>query len=118
MTDMTERISHTEAHKLWSDAQLAVFRKMRTRERVNAVKSGALEHWTEPAREAALDLLGDVGNRGGTWTTLQTRKLEPALHPLSPQARHSSRVDLTLISAGTGWAAMMIAVAVHAYGIS
>jgi len=117
MTDMTDRISHAEAHKLWSEKQLTLFREMGTRERVNAVKSGALDHWTEITRGAALDLLGEARNRGSAWTSLQTRKFEPAHHPLPQQARHASRFDLTLIAAGTGWAAMMIAVAVHAYGI-
>lgn len=113
---MTKRISHTEAHQAWSEEQLALFHQMGGQERVNTVKSGALEHWTEAARIAALDLLGDIGTKPTSSPTSQTVRFEHARQPLPPQAVRTARLDRFMITAGSGWTAIMIATAAHAYG--
>lgn len=114
---MTERISHTEAHEVWSEEQLALFHQMGARERLNAVKSGALEHWTEAARAAALDLLGDNEIRPASSPTPQTVRFEHARHPLPPQAVLAARMDRFMVAASVGWTAIMIAAAANAYGL-
>lgn len=114
---MTERISHTEAHEFWSAEQLVLFRQMDARERVNTVKSGALEHWTEAARAAALDLLSENGSKATNPSTSRTRHFEPARHLLPEQIVRAARVDQFMIAAGGGWTAIMIATAAHAFGL-
>lgn len=113
---MTDRISHTEAHEQWSEKQLVLFRGMGPHERLNAVKTGALKHWTEAPRAAALDLLGDDENPAATSHTPQTLCFEPAHHTLPPQAMKPTRIDLTLGAAGVGWAVIIVTTAVHASG--
>ena len=113
-----ERLSNEEAHEFWSAEQLTAFQKMSNRERLNAVKSGALEHWTETARDAALDMLAPGEPVNVEADMERFTEFERAEHALPPQAEHSAQFDLNLIAAGAGWAAMMIAVAAHAYGIS
>jgi hypothetical protein len=114
---MTDRIPHTEAHEEWSKKQLVLFRRMGTRERLNALKSGALEHWTEAVRAAALDLLGDNETQILSSPTPQALRFEPARNPLSPQAMRAARMDRFMIAAGVGWAAIMIATAARTYGL-
>lgn len=114
---MIDRISHEEAHEEWSEKQLAQFRQMGERERLNLVKSGALEHWTEAARADALDLLGGNEPEPARLPTPQNFCFEHAHHPLPPQAMRAARMDRFMIAAGSGWAAIMIATAAHAYGL-
>lgn len=112
---MTDRISNEEAHELWSQKQLMRFRKLKNHGRLHAVKSGALEHWTEAARNEALDLLGEHAQQASPPYPAQMRKFEPALKALPPQLTHAPRLDRLLIAAGTGWAVIMLAAAGRAY---
>lgn len=114
---MTDQISHTEAHEKWSEKQLSLFKAMKPRERLNAVKSGALEHWTKAARDAALDLFGHDESRASISYTPQTLRFEPALYSLPRQATYSSRLDPTLFAAVLGWVVIIIATAGQAYGL-
>lgn len=113
---MTESISNVEAHEIWSENQLAEFQRMSARERLNAVKSGALEHWTEAARAAGLDLLSDAGSKTISSSTPQTRRFEHAPHPLPPLVVRTPRMDWFVGAASIGWAAIVIATAARAYG--
>lgn len=112
---MADRISNEEAHELWSQEQLALFRQMQSRERLHAVKSGALEHWTEAERNEALDLLGEHAKQASTPYPAQMCKFEPALRSLPSQLTHAPRIDRMLIAAGMGWAVIMLAAAGRAY---
>lgn len=85
--------------------------------RLNTVKSGALEHWTETARAAALDLLGDYRAKAISPPTTQTRCFEHARHPLPQQAVRTARMNWFTVAASVGWAAIVIATAAHAYGL-
>ena len=114
---MADRISNEEAHELWSEKQLVLFREMGTRDRLNAVKSGSLENWTDATRAAALDLLGDNETKPASSPTQKTFRFEHARHPLPPQAVRSARMDLFMITASGGWTTAMIATATHAYGL-
>lgn len=112
---MTGAISHAEAHKAWAEAQLVAFRAMSPRQRISAVKSGALEHWTETTRAAALDLLGAEEIKPDLSAGGQIHGFEPALCPLPPLATTSPRFDRLLMATLGGWAVLMIAVTVQAY---
>tara|TARA_R110000850_G_scaffold20172_2_gene60190 strand:+ start:6425 stop:6772 length:348 start_codon:yes stop_codon:yes gene_type:complete len=114
---MKDQISHEEAHEEWSVKQLSLFRQMGAQERLNTVKSGALEHWADAARATALDLLGDNGTKATSSPTPQPTRFEPANYPLPPQAMCAKRMDLFMIATGGGWAAIMIATAAQAYGL-
>lgn len=114
---MTEQISHTEAHEIWSEKQLVLFSKMKMRDRLIAVKCGALENWTDATRAAALDLLGDNETKIASSPSQKTLRFESARHPLLPQSVRSARTDWFMIAAGSGWAAIMIAIVAHVHGL-
>lgn len=114
---MTDQISHSEAHEMWSKKQLTLFHKMSPIERLNAVKSGALEHWTEATRAAALDLLGDKGTKALSSPAPRSRRFEAARHPLPPQSVRTARMDWFVSAATGGWTVVMLATAAHAYGL-
>lgn len=114
---MTERISAEEAHELWSQQQLELFREMGTRERLNALKTGALENWTEATRDAAFDLLGDLEIKPVSASSQKTSSFEPARHPLPLLILRSTRTDRFVITAVGGWTAVMLATAAHAFGL-
>ena len=114
---MKDQISHKEAHEKWSEKQLALFRQMGAQERLNTVKSGALDHWTEATRTAALDLLGDNGTKETSSPSPQPTRFEPAHYPLPPQPMRAKRMDLLMVVAGGGWATIMIGITAHAYGL-
>lgn len=113
---MTESISNVEAHEIWSENQLAEFQRMSARERLNAVKTGALEHWTETARATGLDLLGENGSKATNPPTSRTHHFEQARHPLPPQLVRPPRIDWFVFAASIGWTAIVIATAARAYG--
>lgn len=114
---MTERISHEDLHKDWSDKQLALFREMGTRERLNSVKSGGLEHWTEADRDAALNLIGGIATNDPSPPAPRTVRFEPAVHPLPEQTMRATRWDWFMIAASGGWTGIIITTAAHAYGL-
>lgn len=114
---MTDGISHEKAHEMWSEQQLALFQKMGTRDRLNAVKLGALENWTDATRSVALDLLGDNEIKTDSSPNQEMFRFEHARHPLLPQALRSPRMDRFMITALGGWTAIILATAAHAYGL-
>lgn len=117
MPDMADRISNEEVHELWSEKQLVLFREMGVRDRLNAVKSGSLENWTDTTRAAAIDLLSDNETKPASSSTQKTFPFEHARHPLPLQVMRAARMDRFMIVASGGWTAVMIATAAHAYGL-
>ena len=114
---MADRISNEEVHEIWSEKQLVLFSEMGRRERLNALKSGALEHWTANTRTAALDLLGDIENTPTASPPTQQVRFERASYPLPLLPMRAPRMDRFMIAASGGWIVAMIATAAHAYGL-
>lgn len=114
---MTKQISHREAHKMWSEKQLALFRQMGAQERLNAVKSGALEHWTATDRDAALNLIGGIAIDDFSQPTPRTVCFEAARQPLPEQTMRAAWWDVFMIMAGGGWATAIIVTAAHSYNL-
>lgn len=107
-----KRLSNTEEHSVWSQMQLARYREMQTRERLNLLKSGALDQWTEETRNVAIDLLGDKAQLEDKDEVID---FEPALSPLPALVTHSPTLDRTLLTAASGWLLISVAVTTHAF---
>lgn len=113
---MTQAITHAEAHADWSAAQLATFRNMSPQARLDAVKSGALEHWTPADRDSALDLIADAPRKEQHAVPAKRLRFEPAQTPLPSLRTHPPRIDPMTAAAATGWLLITFALAGHAYG--
>lgn len=114
---MADRMSHEESHEAWSEAQFVAFRAMGGHDQISAVKAGALDHWTEKARNAAFDMLGRGGKINAAPETAQSLKFEPALQPLLLHPTRSVGFDRPMTIAATGWVVIITAVAGRAYGL-
>lgn len=113
--EVTNSISHAEAHEDWSEKQLELFREMGRRERLNALESGALENWTANTRTAALDLLGDIETTPTASPSTQTVRFERASYPLPLLPMRAPRMDRFMIGTWGGWTALILATAAYAY---
>lgn len=114
---MPEAISHEEAHASWSTAQLEVFRNMTPQARLDAVKTGALEHWTADDRDTALDLIADAPQRAEQAANSTPRRFEPATADLPPITLHPPRFDRMIAVATIGWLLIACALTGHVYGL-
>lgn len=110
--------SHRQIHEEWSRQQLEKFRMLRPADRLLAVNTGALKHWTTRDREEAHRLFG-TNPRGPSLTlpAISTRNFEPARKPLPPLATRSGRVDFLLAAAFGGWLLILSALSGHAFGL-
>ena len=114
---MPERLSNQEAHEFWSAEQLTAFQKMSNRERLNAVKSGALEHWTQTARDAALDMLAPGEPVNVEADMEQFTEFEHAEHALPSLQVRTPLFDQTTAVAAVGWAFCVLLAAASAFGL-
>ncbi len=110
--------SHKAIHEEWSRQQLENFRSLSPADRLLAVNTGALEHWTTRDREEAHRFFG-TNTRGPSLTlpAISTRNFEPARKPLPPLATRSGRVDFLLAAALGGWLLILSALSGHAFGL-
>ena len=109
-------LTHAQVHTEWSAAQLIMFRAMSSQDRLMALKTGALENWTELDRNAALDLIGTI-NRTPPPPTVKSTSIpfEPAKYHLAPLATRSRGFDRVKILAAMGWVLILATLAGHAY---
>lgn len=113
---MPQAVTHAEAHAGWSAAQLKAFQKMTPQARLDAVKTGALEHWTPEDRDAALDLVANAPKFPETAVHSDRHQFEPVKTSLPSMAYRPSRFDPMIITAAMGWLLITLALAGHAYG--
>jgi hypothetical protein len=114
---MADGLSHAEVHAKWSTGQLMAFYAMSCPERLNAVKSGALEHWTADDRNAALDILSRSAVPEHVHEEPGLGRFEPASQPIPQFATNSPLFDRPMITAMVGWALLVGATAGRAYGL-
>lgn len=109
--------SHAEAHAAWSAEQFAEFKRLSSKDRLAAVKNGALEDWRKGYRDAALNLIAGVKKTPSSSARPAAPPFEAATTPLPRLATHSPSVDPFLIVAVGGWILIVALVAAYAYDI-
>ena len=113
---MDQTISHEEAYASWSSAQLEAFRNMTPQARLDALKTGALEHWTPDDRDAALDLMADAPQQAEQTANSTPRRFEPATAALPPITLHPPRFDRLIAAALAGWLIIAVGLTGHVFG--
>jgi hypothetical protein len=110
-------LSHEQVHTIWSHDQLVAFKRLPQKARLEAVKTGALEHWTKADRDAALDLM--VGKTAPTVTKSMPTEIafEAPIKPLAPLALRSRWPAPLPTLAGAGWIAIVALFAAYVYGL-
>lgn len=109
--------SHAEAHAAWSADQFAEFKRLSPKDRLTAVKNGALEDWRKSYRDAALNLVAGVKKTRSSSARPAAHPFEAATTPLPHLATRSPSVDPFLIVAVGGWLLIVALVAAYAYDI-
>lgn len=110
--------SHEQIHKEWSRQQLKQFRSLSPADRLLAVNTRALDHWTTRDQEDALRLFGSDNLAPPLiLPALDAQDFEPAQKPLPPLATHSGRGNFLLAAALGGWLLIISAFSGHAYGL-
>jgi hypothetical protein len=110
-------LSNEQVHVIWSHEQLAAFKHLSEKARLEAVKTGALEHWTEADRNAAFDLIGGEITAVSTNPMSTALAFEAPLKPLSRQGPRSRWPAPLPTLAGAGWIAIVALVAAYIYGL-
>ena len=109
--------SHAEAHAAWSAEQFAEFKRLSSKDRLAAVKNGALEDWRKGHRDAAFNLIAGVKKTPSSSARPAAPPFEAATTPLPRLATHSPSVDPFLIVTVGGWILIVALVAAYAYDI-
>lgn len=114
---MPQAISHEEIHATWSSTQLTAFRNMTPQARLDAVKTGALEHWAPDDRNAALDLVANAPQKPERGAHAPPRRFEPATAALPPITLRPPRFDRMIVVAAVGWGLIACALTGHVHGL-
>ncbi|MDA8365317.1 MAG: hypothetical protein M0Z84_16245 [Gammaproteobacteria bacterium] len=113
-----QTLSQQQIHEEWSGQQLENFRLLPPEDRLLAVKTGALRHWTAQDREKALRLFSSAnGPEKLKLPAIKVQDFGPAQKPLPPLATLSGRVDFLLAAALGGWLLILSAFSGHAFGL-
>lgn len=112
---MPQTITHAAVHAAWSHAQLAAFRNMTPQARLDAVKTGTLEHWAPDDRDTALDLVANAPPPPERAAHATSRRFEPATAALPPITLRPPRFDRMIAVAAVGWLLIACALTGHAY---
>jgi len=111
-------LSHEQVHAIWSHDQLVAFQRMSQKARLEAVKTGALEHWTKPDRDTAFDMVGGAITAAATNAIPTTLAFEAPQKPISSLALRSRWPTSLITLAGGGWLAIVALVSAYVYSLS
>jgi hypothetical protein len=112
---MEQTLSHAQVHAIWSQEQFARFATMSHKDRLDAVKTGALEDWAATERDKAFDLLGNKETVAATSAVPTTAAFEAPSFPISRLTRRSRWPDPFISLAGGGWIAIVALVSACIY---